>query len=478
MAYSGGYVRESGIGAYADGGHVPGYATGGDSPANDTVLALLSPGEYVMPRSAVTPETIPYLEYMREHKRPRGYADGGYVDEDSIYADAYKYAGLEYKDGSWMSKAIAGWDDKLEEWKYDYSAVSDPITYAGSYLNTKFGYGLQDENDPPQALDQSDYKYLLDWWLSSIMGVNVGGWEDDSAMDQFRTSPLTGSVNPNVVWVEPEGSGYRWYMRDGSDYFTDPGESNWLKRYMPAIIKAVGAVAAVAIATAAALPSGGTSYGVLSGITAAIEGGMASAAGLAGAAGAGLYSGLVTYGETGSVTGSLIAGIIAAAATALSFGSPWGQSETGLYVLKSELNASGYLTSAQGRIIADVIRKGAGIVLEDTLNSVVGGGGSMAISGKGDPGGLDTLTGLFENLPFNKEVSLASGIDYVPYDNFRANLHEGEAVLTKEENRGRGITITGPLIHVEGSLITNEDTLNEFAADIEQRIAKIVRRRR
>jgi len=484
MAYSGGYVRDSGIGAYAEGGSVPGYATGGDSPANDTVLALLSPGEYVMPRSAVTPETIPYLEYMRENKRPRGYAEGGTVGgalgdvadpygESSIYADAYKYAGLEYKDGSWMSKAIAGWDDKLEEWKYDYSAVSDPITYAGQYLNDKFMYNLQDENDPPQALDQADYEYLLKWWLSSIQGVNVGGWEDDSAMDQFRTSPLTGSVNPNVVWVEPEGSGYRWYMRDGSDYFTDPGESNWLKRYMPAIIKAVGAVAAVAIATATALPSGGQSYTLLSGIMAAIEGGMTSAPALLGAAGAGLYSGLVTYGETGSVTGSLIAGIIAAAATALSFGSPWGQSETGLYVLKSELNASGYLTSAQGRIIADVIRKGAGIVLEDTLNSVVGGGGSMAISGKGDPGGLDTLAGLFENLPFNKEVSLASGLDYVPYDNFPARLHEGEAVLTKEQNKkGRGITVN---FNLSGTVI-DKQAVNAFAKAIYPKIKKLEER--
>lgn len=37
----------------AGGGFVPGYATGGDSAANDTVQAMLSPGEIVVPRSIV-----------------------------------------------------------------------------------------------------------------------------------------------------------------------------------------------------------------------------------------------------------------------------------------------------------------------------------------------------------------------------------------------------------------------------------------
>jgi hypothetical protein len=38
---------------YAYGGLIPGYASGGDSYANDTILARLSPGEYVVPRSQV-----------------------------------------------------------------------------------------------------------------------------------------------------------------------------------------------------------------------------------------------------------------------------------------------------------------------------------------------------------------------------------------------------------------------------------------
>ena len=67
---------------YADGGPVPGYAQyPGNHPGNDKVPAMLSPGEYVMPRTAVNTETVGALEYMRATgKKPRGFAEGGYVD--------------------------------------------------------------------------------------------------------------------------------------------------------------------------------------------------------------------------------------------------------------------------------------------------------------------------------------------------------------------------------------------------------------
>ena len=106
-------------------------------------------------------------------------------------------------------------------------------------------------------------------------------------------------------------------------------------------------------------------------------------------------------------------------------------------VLKSEMEAGGYLTAAQGRVIADVIRKGAGMVLQDTIADVAGGGGSMALSKSGDGGGLGAMESLFGSLPdlMSGSFSLRSGLDYVPYDNFPARLHEGERVLTKEENK-------------------------------------------
>jgi hypothetical protein len=47
-------VDAAGGGGMHAGGFVPGYAYGGDSPANDTIHAMLSPGEYVIPRSVVS----------------------------------------------------------------------------------------------------------------------------------------------------------------------------------------------------------------------------------------------------------------------------------------------------------------------------------------------------------------------------------------------------------------------------------------
>ncbi len=80
--------------SWAYGGRIPGYASGGDSRANDTVLAMLSPGEFVMPRSAVNDQTLPLLEMMRQGGL-RGYAEGGYVDAVGNEGTAAQAATLE-----------------------------------------------------------------------------------------------------------------------------------------------------------------------------------------------------------------------------------------------------------------------------------------------------------------------------------------------------------------------------------------------
>ncbi len=458
FAWEGGYVRSSGIGAYAYGGNVvPGYASGGDSKSNDTVLALLSPGEYVMPRSAVTPETLPHLEYMRDNKRPRGYAYGGPVDAlpglSKLYGDRYggsgvwfdedewgnlkdayreihNYVGMSYYNGRW-GFIKEGWDDYYGAYPKEFSAIDDPISHSGQYINERFGYNLQDENG--QALGQDDYKYLLDWVLSSGPLMYLGGGEGGD-YDQYAglMNAFTGSIDPNVVWVEPEGDGYRWYMRDGSDRYTSPS-SNFFDRWMPNIIKVIGLVMSTVMSygAGAALAAGATAgtAGSIMGAGSGIAAGFGSAAANIGAAvGAGAYSSLVSYGETGSVTGSLVAGIIAAAAA---------------YATA----ASGLFSMSEGAITAQVIRKGAGYVLQQALADIAGGSGSVTLSGDGDSGGLGSMDSLLQGLPslLSGSVSLASGLDYVPYDNFPARLHEGEAVLTKEENRASG---RAPVFHI------------------------------
>jgi len=452
-------------GNYAYGGPVKGYAYGSDSPANDIIPALLSPGEYVMPRSAVNAQTIPHLEYMRTNKKPRGFAGGGYVDEDSPYADIYKYAGMEYKNGSWNAFSITGWDEILEEWIKTYTPISDPISHAGQYLNNTFGYNLQDEAGG--KLGQDDYKYLLEWWGSAIAGLeSMAGYMegfDDRDFDQFRVSPLTGSKNPNVVWVEPEDNGYRWFLRDGSNYWTDPNESNWAKRYMPSIIKRISAIMAAWMGNVAgAYIAAGGSIGV-GGVTggSAISSGMAAGAGgmsasIGAAIGAGTMGGFMSYGENGSVTAALIAALISGAAG---------------YAGAS----SGIFDWSRGQIISSVIRLGAKSILKTLLSDTFSiSPPNVSMTGVEDGGMLASIAETLSKIAPNTssvEMSLASGLNYVPYDNFHARLHEGEAVLTADENKKRrkGVNF---VFNLNGTVIDRQ-AVNEFAKAIYPKLKKL-----
>lgn len=62
---------------HAKGGEVPGYAKGGDSLKNDTVPALLSPGEVVLPRSITLKEDAPEKARLFVEAIQRKRAGGG-----------------------------------------------------------------------------------------------------------------------------------------------------------------------------------------------------------------------------------------------------------------------------------------------------------------------------------------------------------------------------------------------------------------
>jgi hypothetical protein len=55
--------------------------------------------------------------------------------------------------------------------------------------------------------------------------------------------------------------------------------------------------------------------------------------------------------------------------------------------------------------------------------------------------------------------SLRSGLDYVPYDNFPARLHEGERVLTKEENQAASRERRESLPPVQVNLVIDNKVL-------------------
>jgi hypothetical protein len=427
--------------SWNEGGLVPQYAYGlvpgrasvpGDSPRNDTHLALVSPGEFIMPRSAVNATTMPYLDYMRTNKKPYGYFDGGPVSGDeepppSDYNQIYADCGMAYKNQTWNAKRATA-----DGWAYD--PISDPITYAAKYLDDKyykFLYGGLQPADPSKGLTFDDYKYLLDWVHDSYNpNIYTAPPESmDPYVHEYGVSPISGSMNPNVLWIEQgqKDDYMHIYMRNGEEDIVNPGESNWLKRYMPAIIQVGGHILMAVMTYMASLPvsiaQAGVNATAYTGLLASGYTAMQTAAIMAAHAGA---AGVLTsLGNGGSVAGALISGLISAvggyyASTAVSSG-----------------NGLGIADWATGKVIQQSMRFGAKALIKDIVGDMFSFEKPSFSLDAGGGGGLGQIGPAMDNLPdlMSGSVPLASGIDYVPYDNFPARLHKGERVLTKEENK-------------------------------------------
>jgi len=73
---------------------------------------------------------------------------------------------------------------------------------------------------------------------------------------------------------------------------------------------------------------------------------------------------------------------------------------------------------------------------------------------------------------------LASGIDYVPYDNYPALLHTGERVLTSSENKSysdRGNIVISPTYNINGSGLDSSDLEDVLRKHDEEMLRKVER---
>lgn len=454
-----------------EGGLIPGYAYGmvpgraavpGDSPRNDTHLAMVSPGEFIMPRSAVNSSTLPLLESIRRNKGLRGYESGGPVDYDpnasylpglawragfgfydedepwedlkEKYKDLYHQAELIYYNSKWGTvpwNAIIEHGGSYRATKFD--EVTNPIQHTGRAINDKYGYNLQ-AAQPGAGLNNADWEYLMNWYGAALKldSFNQSSPEDTN-VDFLRYSAAMGSVDPNVIWREPmDNDQIRTFFRDGTNYVGSTDPSNFLDKFMPGIIGAISAVmaayigwvAAAYIAAGGSIGVGGVTGGAImdSGVAAGTIGGL-SAANLGAAAGGGLFNAFMTYGETGNLTATAIGGLMGALAG---------------YVT----GASGLFNAVGGEAAAQVVRFGAkkvlGMILGDVFGAQSGGGANLSWDASGGSGLSGMLEGIKDIAPQTMSVPLSSGIDYVPYDNFPARLHKGERVVPANENRAGG----------------------------------------
>jgi len=213
----------------AYGGLIGGMNTGTDSYANDKVPAMLSPGEYVMPRSAVNPETVGALEYMRQTgQTPRGFADGGVVGQSNDYdwesinaLVAAEAANLEAvaKETQWQLLLAQNQGSSAV---YTYGMNSNPGTYDQMQPNTLDSIMAQIKANNYQPVTVLDRQLIAtnenDLWriygtyyldkIGNLQRAEAGTLHDDIGQDDGGffggilgtvLSVLTGGISDAVV---------------------------------------------------------------------------------------------------------------------------------------------------------------------------------------------------------------------------------------------------------------------------------------
>lgn len=524
---------------YDDGGSVAGRARyPGDHPGNDTVPAWLSPGEVVVRRSSVNSNTEKILDYINRYGMIPAdmYYAGGPVAGMVTRQPGRGYSGYDYYSMSQPTR-----DQIVNSILYSLMNVVSPAS--GSSLATLYALRAQSGESATAA---TKYQDLLDLFATdsgvTVAGRNANiynRWGLPTALYNSFLIPYLTENAPIGAWpyqskllINDIGSEYggaydqRKKLMDadrrsksGSFLESFLNESAlvpfvgtfrsfanaWLNKdynFFDSLIKSAGNIVApdmqsvgekIAPIIYKALPSAVQDIGKsIAPILGLIVGGVP------GVAGAKLITDMSTGLWEKSPSRSAIEGGTAALAAYVadyvskyvsSIIGPttgpaggWG-SDSFPYGALSAQAAS----KVTGNIAGSLIRM-AGKSMEAGMFGPSygneGAGGRLKITGEW--GNSDWLFALLSNLGGTvgreEAYSAASGLDYVPYDNFLIRAHKGERVQTAEEakatkgGKDNGITINSPLIHIEGNLIADRRTFDEFVKKMHYELDKIQKR--
>jgi hypothetical protein len=477
----------------ANGGWIPGYAYGGNSPANDTVLRWMSPGEYVVdreriqaiasqgkngdtmiahinPAEAALLKTLggsgtinertglpqfyqSYDDYLATFKATHdlsSYVDGnGDADTTKIGQTAAKNYLIEAIVAGKLKDALAyidpaGYPLRGSLGKF---TTDDPTYYPNKYKGWQPWYGAVGVPIIDYNKDIFDL-CAYEGGIGNDGDKRTGGTFLVSPADYFRmvkvkndaTSFIPSDIYGNA-WPNPYAAyGYNdLNMPDFDPYTGQPwseGLTN-LQDYNTAYFSQFSVTA-----------GGGTFGSIFKGVTmaviAALTAGYASlafaGAGIGGAAsfGAELGVGSTQVGAGAALLGGAVGGVVGSIPLAqeqqslmpLLFGA--GAGAIGGYLLggSSELTLSDILKSSVGSVVKKYALSKA---LETIFPSAEG---TANITSEGASGG-DGLMSMLKSAPGQMAgdyaFSAKNGLDYVPRDNYLINAHKKEAVLDEED---------------------------------------------
>jgi tape measure domain-containing protein len=528
----------------AYGGLMGGLNPGADSYANDTIPAMLSPGEYVMPRSAVNQETVGTLEYMRQTgQKPQGYYDGGMVYGNDAYLQDYERQQEELR--------IAAMQQAQDE-----EAIREMALYTGSYdsASTLFYEMRQAEAERIQAEQQAQQQlehnnYLA--YLARVQAAHIAKLDtyapviDEESYTQLYTTipnilsqdiysgpPMAameylGTKNGlNVYGVGDDnakihGRPYYTVGGDGSLYYTyyAPTGGGFIGGIVSALTGGVSDILQ-GNPMGAALAESGILDGDLGGWLGALTGGATTVI-------KGIGEGDPLGGIVNSLTNILdnpLVNIADEVFTRMGTGPQqilnWlGVIPDDVYEMNydwtmkiAHMVGAMYAAGAAEGWLGDLVMPGtfgaigeagtgiaatgiggteiAGtiarkILINEALKYITGSGvanpesGALGISFNGLSGG-EGIAESIKNFPGSVGGSFgfpaSNGLDYVPRDNFMIRAHEGEAVITKEENKKRRNGKTGGNVlyfNFPKAIVVDKRSVNELAELIYPRLDKL-----